>query len=493
MYTQIFVLGEAFICFTWDFFYGVKFMSKMKFSHFGSIVMVIAAVAVMIVRPFEPDDTAHFMLGGILITLCIWIFKPLGLSYAVGGLFLALYALMLGISTDIVFSGFTQAALWTLIPAFFFGYALQKTGLGKRIALTIIKLFKPTYPSLVFAWVLIGAALSVLAPSTTVRIAIIMPIAVQCCELCKIKAGSKGNSLILLTAFAMALIPGSGWYTGIILGVFIHGLMEATYGLEGIVTFNSWFITVFPHVAISTVLLIFGGLFILKPNEKISEEAINAIKNEPLDKMSRNEKIASGILVAIFILFITGGLHGVPIAMLCIAALLAFFIFGILESKEFNTGANWDLIIFLAMTLSLGPILTAAGIMDWLAALIVPALAPIAGNPWIFMFGITIIMFLWRFVDVAMSLPTVAIMIPILPAIYETYGISPLAWLPVFVMTSNAFFLAYQNMWAMMSTAMAGERAWSDKDLGIYGMLYFGACMIALVVAIPLWISQGLF
>lgn len=459
----------------------------------GSVVLAAAAVLVIALRPFDLDSTAHFMLGGILVTLCIWIFKPFGLSYAAGGLFLALYGLVLGLAPSVVFNGFTQPALWTLIPAFFFGFALQKTGLGKRIALTIIKLFKPTYPSLVFAWVLIGIALSILAPSTTVRIAIIMPIAVQCCALCKLKIGSKGNSLILLTAFAMALIPGGGWYTGIILGVFIQGLMETTPGTDGLVTFGSWFVTVFPHVLISTVLLIVGGLFVLKPKEKISDEAIFAIQNERLEKMSRGEIISAIILVAVFVLFITSGWHGLSIAILCIGAMLAFFLFGILESKDFNTGVSWDLIVFLAMTLSLGPILTEVGIMGWLADIIVPALAPIAGNPWVFMFSITIIMFVWRFIDVAMMLPTVAIMIPILPAIYAEYGISPMVWLPVFVMASNAFFLAYQNMWAVMSQSMAGERTWSEKHLGAYGGIYFAACVAALVAAIPLWIMQGFF
>jgi hypothetical protein len=102
-------------------------------------------------------------------------------------------------------------------------------------------------------------------------------------------------------------------------------------------------------------------------------------------------------------------------------------------------------------------------------------------------------MFLWRFVDVAMMLPTVAVMIPLLPAIYEAYGINPLVWLPIFVMASNAFFLAYQNMWAVMSQAMAGERAWTGKHLSAYGTLYFAACIIALFAAVPLWIMQGLF
>jgi di/tricarboxylate transporter len=104
-----------------------------------------------------------------------------------------------------VFSGFTHTAIWTLVAALYFGFVLKKTGLGHRIAFMILKLFRPTYVSMILAWAVIGIALSLLTPSMTVRVAIMMPIAVNCCELCGLKPGSKGNSLILLTAFIMAL------------------------------------------------------------------------------------------------------------------------------------------------------------------------------------------------------------------------------------------------------------------------------------------------
>jgi di/tricarboxylate transporter len=172
--------------------------------------------------------SAQIMLVGILITLCIWIFKPFKLPYAAGGLFLAMFALAVGgfdpgsgLTSATVFSGFTHSATWTLIPALFFGFALAKTGLGKRIAMGIIKIFKPSYMSLVFAWVIIGVVLSILTPATTVRVAIVIPIAMQCCELCKLEKGSKGSSLIMLTAFSMALIPGAGWLTGVVWGPFV--------------------------------------------------------------------------------------------------------------------------------------------------------------------------------------------------------------------------------------------------------------------------------
>ena len=449
----------------------------------------------MIVKPFSINlnDTAQLMLGGLLISLSIWIFKPFDLSYSAGGLFLACFALALGLKPATVFSGFTQSAIWTLVPALFFGLTLQKTGLGKRIALAIIKVFEPSYASLVMAWVLIGVILSLLTPSSTVRIAIMLPIAVQCCELCKLENGSKGNSLILLTAFAMAIIPSSGWLSGTLWGPIISGMINAVPATQGLVTFNNWFSTMFIPVTIVTVIMIAGSLIILKPKEKLSKDAIDAIKSEGAQKMSKNELVAGVILVAVFVAFITNEAHGLSDATVCLAAVFALFLAGVLETKDFSVGVNWDLIFFVAMTLGFSAIFTETGISQWLEGIIVPALAPIMTNPYLFMFCIMILAFIWRFFDVALFIPTIAVFVPVLPAIWTTYSISPLVWLFIFVMAGNAFIMAYQNMWAMMSRAIAGERTFTNKHLGIYGIIYFAACLIALLVAIPMWAGAGLF
>jgi len=468
---------------------------KIKASYSGSGSLVLIAVIIMTMKPFSANlnDTAQLMLGGILISLSIWIFKPFNLSYSAGGLFLACFALAIGLKPAVVFSGFTQSAIWTLVPALFFGFTLQKTGLGKRIALAIIKLFRPSYISLVFAWVLIGVILSLLTPSSTVRVAIMIPIAVQCCELCRLEKSSKGNSLILLTAFGMAILPGSGWMTGVLWGPIISGMINSVPETQGLVTFSNWFSTLFVPVTITTIVLIVGSLFVLKPKERLSTDAIDAIKNQPAQKLSRHEIIAGVILIAVFIMFLTNRFHGLPDAAVCLAGVFAFFLSGVLDAKDFNTGVNWDLIVFIAIALSFSAIFTETGISGWLAGIVVPALAPIAGNPFLFMFCVMLFVFLWRFFDVALFIPTIAILVPILPSVQEAYNISPLVWLFVFVMAGNSFVMAYQNMWAMMSRSIAGDRTFTNKHLGIYGLLYFAACFIALVVAIPMWINAGLF
>jgi anion transporter len=470
-------------------------LGKIKTSHLGSAIMVLGAILIIFLRPiYGLRVEGQIMLGAMIIALCIWIFKPFKLTYAVGGLILALFGLLVGLEPTTVFSGFTQTALWTLVPAFFFGYTLQKTGLGKRVAIAIIKLCKPTYTALIFAWIPIGVVLSILTPATTVRVAIMIPIAVQCCELFNLKKGSKGNSLIILTAFAMALVPGSGWLTGVIWGPFIQGQVEAA-GMIGLVTFNSWLGVLLLPVAISTALLVVFGLLFLQPEEKISKEAFEAVKNQSLGKMSRNEIIAAVILVVVFVASLTGSFHGLSTAVICITAMLAFFLFGVLETKDFNAAANWNLVIFIAMALGLGSIFAATGISEWLSGIIVPALEPIVGNPWLFVLTAMAAMFIWSMIDVAMFIPTIAIMVPILPDIQEAYQISPLIWIAMFILAGNAFFLAYQNMWAVMSRSISEDkdRAWVNKHMNLYGVLYFAACMLALIAAIPMWINAGLF
>jgi anion transporter len=470
-------------------------MAKLKVSHIGSAIMFLIAAIIIIFRPIEGlEEKGQIMLGALVIALCIWIFKPFRLTYAIGGLTLALVGLLIGLEPPIVFAGFTQTALWTLIPAFFFGYTLQKTGLGKRVAMMVIKSCKPTYSALIFAWIPIGVALSILTPATTVRVAIMIPIAVQCCELFDLKKGSKGNSLILLTAFAMALIPGSGWLTGVIWGPFIQGQVEAV-GMVGLVTFNSWLSVLLLPVAISTVGLALAGLLLLKPEEKLSKESFAAVKAQELGRMSKNEIIAAIILIIVFVASLTVSFHGLSTGVICLIAMLAFFVFGVLETADFNSAANWNLVIFIAMALGLGSIFAATGISGWLSGIVVPALEPIAGNPWLFTLCVLTVMFLWSMVDVAMFIPTIAIMVPILPDIQAAYNINPLVWLAIFILAGNAFFLSYQNMWAIMSRSIAKDkdRAWKNKHMSIYGLLYFAVCILAMIPTIPLWISLGFF
>ena len=470
-------------------------MNKTKLvKTIGFALFVASALWIMLAAPFSPEleTQGHLMLGAVLIAIGIWVLKPFGLPYSIGALFLGSFALIAGLKPTVVFSGFAESAVWTLIPALFFGTVLRKTGLGKNIAFAIIRLFRPSYPSLIIAWVVIGVVLSIFTPSMTVRVAIMIPIAVQCCELCDLKKGSKGQSLIMLTAFSMALLPGSGWLTGVLWGPIVQGLYNAVPQMEGLINFDTWLsVMLLPQILVS-LLLVAISFFALRPEEKLSGTVFNSLKSGEKIKLSKQEKITGIILLIVFALFITSGLHGLPAAAVCLGAVIAFFVFKILTPEDIGTGISWDLVIFVAMALSINSIFTATGISAWLSAIIVPAIGPIAGSPLVFALVMLVILFAWRFFDIALFIPTMAILVPLLPSIQKAYGINPLLWLPLFIMAANCFFMNYQNMWAMMGASMAGERSWPAKHLGIYGIIYFVICIIVISVLVPIWISMGI-
>ena len=467
---------------------------NQKVSNAGSLLVFIGCIAMAVTMPLQAElgVQGQWALIGIVLTLGIWIFRPFGLPFSAGALFFAAFMLSIGMPASTVFSGFTHTAIWTLVAALYFGFVLKKTGLGHRIAFMILKLFKPTYVSMIIAWAVIGIALSLLTPSMTVRVAIMMPIAVNCCELCGLKPGSKGNSLILLTAFIMALVPGEGWLTGSLTGPVIQGSYESVEALKGILTSGSYLKVTFLPLEIATVLTLIGSLIFMKPEEKMSEESAAAIKNMHLDKITRDEVISAVILVASFILFFFGEKIGISSLVVCLGATFLFFAFGIIKPADIGTGISWDLIVFLGMALALGGICQDTGIIEWLSSLLVPALAPIAVNPYLFVAAFTAFLFIWHFIDIACYFPTFIILPPILPAIQKAYGIDPLVFVPMLALGCCAFFMSYENQWVIMSESIAKERAWTDEHRLKYACIFFAASLIAVLVCVPLYQSWGL-
>jgi len=460
---------------------------------FGAFLLL--GLLVGLSQPFEPQLSVqgHYIIMMLLVTIGLWIFKPAGIPFSISSSLFLASLLALGLSPASVFSGFTSTAVWSLIPALFFGFVLAKTGLGKRIAYLGMKSTKLSYPGILFMWAVIGLILSVLTPSITVRVVIVTPIALNCVNICKLPEGSKGRSLILLTAWAMAVIPGTGWLTGALAGPILSGFYASVPGL-GPIAFNDWARVQFLPAMLISTLTIIGGYFVLRPSEplQLSKEVFRE-EYKKLGPMNQQELISSIILVVTFIMFLTNPLHHIPDAATCLVAWFLLSAAGIIKANEVSTGISWDLVIFIGTAMGFGSIFAQSGVSKWMASIVVPALAPISGSPWIFVFSVLLVMFIWRFVDIAAFIPTLAIISAITPQISEAYGINPLVWIGLLCIPLNAFFLSYQNMWILIGEANMEGKGWTTKHLGQFGTVYFLVSMLSMIVIIPYWISIGMF
>lgn len=461
---------------------------------FGFIALLIGAVLLGFGRWFASlDRVGHLSLMLLVITIGLWIFRPGKISFGASSALLMAGLLAISVPASAVFSGFSMTAVWSLIPALFFGFALTKTGLGRRIAYFGMKSFPVTYPNLVLVWSIIGIILSLLTPSMTVRVVIVTPIALQAADICQLPLKSKGRSMVLLIAWLMALIPGLGWFSGTLNGPILSGFYAANPEL-GAISITDWSRVNLLPVAIVSVLSLLGGYLLLKPKEPIHlDRAVFQAEYDKLGPITRPEVITGLILTVSFILFVTAPIHGIPSVAIVLFALFLLSASGIIAPAELSSGISWDLVLFIGTAMGFGAVLTVTGLSDWLSGHLVTALTPLAENPWSFVYGSLIVMFLWRFVDIATFIPTFAIVATIAPEVANRFGISPLVWVPLLCLAMNSFFLSYTNMFALVAEANMGEKGWLPGHLSSFGVVYFLACLIAMLVAIPYWQSFGLF
>lgn len=471
---------------------------NLPFRETAGALVALAGLYLSLAQPFTPglSPSGHTTAAGLFIALGFWIFKPFNLPLSIPAVLMLAVFLIGGVPPAIAFSGYTSSAVWIMMPALFFGFALIKSGLGKRIALLILQQFKPSYLGLMLAWALIGIILSMLTPSTTVRVALLTPIAVTSCDLLTLPKGSKGRGLILLTAITMAMIPGMGWMTGTLGGPTLLGMYNSVPELQGILTFNTWAQVALPLTILTTLLLAAGGYLFMKPQGQklaINTRHIYQEEYQQMGKWSHQEVWTAAILVGAFLFFVTGQIHKIPDVVICLCGFFLLAASGVITGKDISQGISWDIVIFLGAAISVGPVFTAAGVTQWLSTLVLPVLGYITANPWIFCYAVVIFLFAWRFVDIAIMIPTEAILVPMIPAIAAQYHIHPLIWIGLFILPINSLFLSYQNVFILVSESIAGEKGWKPKQLAIYGMVYFAAGMIALAASIPYWISLGYF
>jgi len=466
----------------------------------GTVVFVLAGVYVAAAQPFAGLVTqGQNMLAVLLVALGFWIFRPGGIPFMAGsgviiagGLFvLAKPSVPLPATLQIVASGFFSPATWVLIPALYFGFVLLKTGLGRRIAYMVLKSFEPSWTTMALSWFIIGVALSAMTPSITVRIAIVTPIAMGIIEACKLESGSRGAAFITLIAWAMCLLPGTGWLTGALTGPMMQGFMPDE--LKPLITFEAWFkILALPWFIITVVYTLIVYIT-LKPKQPIGIPR-NTFTEQyaALGPATRQEIISAILLIGALVMFATENrLHHVPTAVTAISVLVLFILFGIVKMPDISSGVNWDVIVFIAVALSFTSMFKEAKVTTWLAPILQPPILAIAGNPLLLLVAGTIGIMIIRFLDVPWGYTTLPLSIPVLVPLYNQFGIHPLVGSMPYIIGITFFILSYQQPFLLMAEGMLQGKGWAQKHVPIAGVAYLIAAFAALLICMPYWRMIG--
>ena len=458
----------------------------------GILFFSVIAIVIGTTKPFIGlNPQGHHILALTLVSLSLWIFRTGSIPFLAGGAILLAGGLIFKLPLGTVTGGFTSAAVWTLIPALFFGCALAKTGLGNRIAYYVLKSFKPSYLSICVSWFIIGLILSALTPSITVRLAIVMPIAISIVGACELPDRSRGCALISFVAWGTALLPGTGWQTGSLWGIFMLGFYPPE--MKVLATPGAWFeYMALPWFLIAILFLVLVYIF-FKPKEplQLSRETFKK-QYESLGKITKQEIVCAIILICALILFSTEKWTGIRTAEAALIAFAALILSGIIKTPDISSGVNWDIISFFAVIMSLTAMFGKAGISDWVRPMIEPGVLSIASTPLTFLFVTMGVLMVIRFIDIAWGFTTIALLSPLFIPLYQQYGLHPVLISVGIVAAGNSFFLSYQQPFIIMGEAFTKSRAWMASHVAQAGLIYLVSVIVGMLISSLYWKAAGL-
>jgi di/tricarboxylate transporter len=459
-------------------------MNKKTIGAAASII--IALIILLLPTPKGLDPIGHRALAIIVLAVGFWATDVLNTGIT------AVMALGLLIIAKVppanALSGFATSAFWILVSVLFFGKAMEKTGLAKRISYGVLTIFRPTYNGIIFAFMVIGFILAFGIPSMTVRIAIMVPIAWALVKSLEIPLPSRGSALIILSTFEMAVLPGCAILTGSLWGPYLTGL----YGSVNLPL--SWLgyakVMALPTLFWCVLILVANRMF-LAPEKSvlITREAIRD-NLKKLGPMSRPEKWAGLIICLAVAAWITQPLHHVPAEAIGMIALTLLFAAKVLGPAEIATGIPWGLVLFVGGLLSLTAVITTFKISAWLGTYIVPAVQSFASNPWFLVTAIAVLVVAMRFIDPA-GMITIGIFFLALQEFFTAKAMNPLVLVGAILLPLHVFWFSYQNLWMIMTDGITEKKAYTDRDRFRTATIYIGVSLVAAWISVAYWKMIG--
>ena len=195
------------------------FMKKYGFY----IALVILAAIVMLPTPEGLSVAGQRMIGIMVFSVIVW--ATTAVSYPVSaGVIMVLIALLIGFAPNpatgklygtsaglvMALKGFSATA-FCLVAAMFLAAAMTKTGLDKRIALVILSKVGAKSNHVLLGVILCGFILSFFVPSTTARVACLVPIVMGMIKAFGVPLKSRFAGMLMITVAQV----DSVWNVGI--------------------------------------------------------------------------------------------------------------------------------------------------------------------------------------------------------------------------------------------------------------------------------------
>lgn len=358
-------------------------------SNWGLIAAIAALIVVlMLPTPAGLPVAGHRMLAILAFAVIVWMTEAI--DYAVSAIVIAaLMAFLLGLAPSIAnpkvlmgtsaaltlaFSGFTTTGLVLVAAALFLAAAMTQTGLDKRIALNILSRVGTETRNVVIGTILVGIVIAFMVPSTTARVACLVPITLGMIAAFGVSRSSAFAAMLMLVTVQTASIWNVGIKTAAAQNMIAIGFIEKAFNQT--ITWLEWLIAAAPFGIAMSIALYFIMTRMMKPEVASVPGGAEGIKKSLADlgPMKASEKKLLAISLTLIAFWATEGvLHKFDTSTTTITAVALMFMpgIGIMTWKEAQPKIPWGTVILFGIGISLGTALLQTKAATWLADIVV--------------------------------------------------------------------------------------------------------------------------
>ncbi len=477
----------------------------------GLFVALVALIAIILMpKPEGLPEAGQIMLGILAFAVIVWMTEAL--DYAVSSVVIAALMIFLlafvpdaakptaadmgtGAALNLALTGFSNSAVALVAAACFIAAAMTATGLDRRIALVVLSKVDARTNHIVIGAMFVGFLLSFIVPSTTARVACLVPIMMGFILAFKVDKRSRFAGLLVITAAQTASVWNVGIKTAAAQNMVAIGFIEKQFQTS--ITWLEWFVAGAPFAAVMSVAVYFIMTRMMKPEmaeiaggQATIREQLNAI-----GKMSANEwKLLVIVLVLLGFWATEKMLHNFDTSSTTIVAIALMLLprFGVMNWKESQRGFPWGTVVLFAVGISVGTALLKTNAAGWLANLIVANLGLQQASA----FAILMLLSLFLIVihlgfasATALASTMIPIIISVLGAV-QTPGINVIGMTMLLQFVVSFGFILPVN--APQNMIAYGTDTFDARDFIRTGLVITLAAMVLLVIfALTYWPWMG--
>jgi L-tartrate/succinate antiporter len=417
-------------------FSGTPIHSEKTMDKRVSAIIPITATALIWLLPVPDGLTVNAMryLGIFLGVILALILEPLPNS-AVGLIGVTLAgslrlvpmpdgkAATLGGSLNWALSGFVDSTVWLIFVAYMFAMGYEKTGLGKRIALLLMKKLGSKALGLGFATALSDLALAPFIPSNTARSAgSVYPVVKNIPPMYGSLPNSEPRKIgayLMWICIATTSVTSSMFFTGLAPNLLAISLIGKAPGVTDpaavTMSWMQWFWCMLPTGVILFILVPLITYAIYPPTQKAFPETPKWATSE-LEKLgtaTRKEWLMAIMALLALLLWIFGSkvmnATMVAIFVLCLMVILDIINWDDVVSNK----SAWNTLTWFATLVAMASGLARVGFLKWLGVIFASHLA--GSSTAIVLFGLLAFFYFSHYFFASLTAHTTAIM-PVLLA-----------------------------------------------------------------------------